>query len=268
MLKQRVITSIIVIPVIAVAVWFGVPWLPILAAFAGVVGITEFYRLTGVNKVLPMAVCGTILTVLFIIYPAFSFSFTIAPASVLLTAAVALPLAIMIFLPKQEGLFRMWAWTLTGILYIGWLISYMISIRVDAGRNWLFLMFFCTFGSDIAAYFVGKAFGKHKMAPTISPNKSWEGAIAGVLGSVVMSCLFTLETPVRVPLSIISAIVLGIVVSVFGQVGDLAESMLKRGTGVKDSGTIMPGHGGMMDRLDSLLFAGIAVYLYYMLVYL
>jgi phosphatidate cytidylyltransferase len=266
MLKQRVISSVIAVPIIVVAVWLGTPWLAILAAIAGVIAINEFYRLTGVNKVIPMAVCGNILTILFIIHPQFNFS--AAQVSMLVTAAVVVPLALMIFLPKQEGLFRMWAWTLTGAMYIGWLIGYMIAIRLDAGRNWLFLMFFCTFGSDIAAYFVGKAIGKHKMAPVISPKKSWEGAAAGLLGGALMGYLFTLNTPVQVPLSAISGIILGVFVSLFGQVGDLAESLLKRGTGVKDSGTIMPGHGGMMDRLDSLLFAAIAVYLYYMFVYL
>ena len=260
MLKQRVLTSAIVIPVIVLAVWFGAPWLPILAAIVGIIGITEFYRLTGVNKVVPMAACGTVLTILFIIYPQFHFNFQIQPVSVLLTAAIALPLVLMIFLPKQEGLFRMWAWTLTGVLYIGWLISYIVAIRVDAGRNWLFLMFFCTFGSDITAYFVGKAIGKHKMAPSISPKKSWEGAIFGFIFAVVAMIaakLFLLKF-----IQWQDAIVIGVIVGILGQIGDLSESLLKRDAGVKDSSNLIPGHGGIFDRFDSFIAVSPVIYLY------
>ncbi len=270
MLKKRLITALWGIPLVIAAVWFDkpIPWFTILAAIAGLLAIIEFYRLVGVSKVLPLAICGTALTLLFIIYPHLHFDFSISIVSLIITAAIALPMILMIFLPKQEGLFRLWAWTLTGVLYLGWFISYLVSIRIDAGRNWLFLALFVTFGSDTAAYFIGKAIGKHKMAPSISPGKSWEGAVAGVLGAVLVTYLFTLDTPLQVPLSIVSAVVLGVLISVFGQLGDLAESMLKRGTGVKDSGTLMPGHGGLLDRLDSILFAGVVVYLYYMFVFL
>jgi phosphatidate cytidylyltransferase len=266
MLKKRLITALWGIPLVIAAVWFDTPiaWFTILASAAGVLAVIEFYRLTGVAKVIPLAVCGTALTLLFIIYPHLNLNIDISLISLLLTAAIALPMILMIFLPKQQGLFQLWAWTLTGVLYIGWLISFLVALRIEGGRNWLFLMLFATFGSDTFAYFIGKAIGKHKMAPSISPGKSWEGAVGGVLGAMLVCYLFTLPTPVQVSLSIISAIVLGLVISVFGQIGDLVESMLKRGTGVKDSGSLMPGHGGMLDRLDSLLFTGVVVYLYYM----
>jgi phosphatidate cytidylyltransferase len=101
------------------------------------------------------------------------------------------------------------------------------------------------------------------MAPSISPGKTWEGAAAGVIGSVIVSFLFTLDTPFRLPLNLVHSLVLGVLISIFGQLGDLAESILKRGAGIKDSGTLMPGHGGLLDRLDSILFAGVVVYLFY-----
>ena len=273
MLKKRLITSLWALVLIIAAVWFSRPdyWFPgftILAAVVGVLAVWEFYRLVGVSKVLPLALCGTALTLLFIITPQLHWDINVSLVSLFVTAAIALPMILVLFLPRQEGLFRLWAWTLTGVLYIGWFISYLVTLRIDGGRNWLFLALFVTFASDTAAYFIGKAIGKHKMAPAISPGKTWEGAVAGLVGAAIVSYLFTLSTPVQVPLSALSAIVLGLLVSVFSQLGDLAESMLKRGTGVKDSGNLMPGHGGILDRLDSILFAGVTVYLYYMFVFL
>lgn len=273
MLGKRLITALWGIPLVIAAVWFGEPlsWFTALAGVFGVLAAVEFYRLVGVLKVLPLALCGLLFTLLFILYPHMDFGLDVSLISLLLTAAVALPMFLMIFLPKREGLFRNWAWTLTGALYIGWLLSYLVALRLEpgtadfpnAGRNFVFLALLATFGSDTAAYFIGKAIGKHKLAPSISPGKTWEGAIAGLFGAVIVSLLFTLSTPLQLPLNYIHAIVLGAVISVFGQLGDLAESMLKRGTGVKDSGNLMPGHGGLLDRLDSILFAGVVVYLYY-----
>ncbi|OGN99256.1 MAG: hypothetical protein A2Y58_03150 [Chloroflexi bacterium RBG_13_51_52] len=194
--------------------------------------------------------------------------------TLLLTAAVVLSLILLVFLPKREGLFNRWAWTITGILYIGWLLSFLIALRLepgtagfpDAGRNFVFLAILATFGSDTMAYFIGKAMGKHKLAPQISPGKTWEGTFGGILGAVIISLLFTIDTPLQLPLNYGQAILLGVLISVFGQVGDLAESLLKRNLGVKDSGKMMPGHGGVLDRTDSILFAGVVVYLYYALV--
>ncbi len=273
MLGKRLLTALWGIPLVILAVWFAdpLPWFTVLAAVAGLLAVVEFYRVTGVFKALPLAVCGLVLTLLFIIYPHLDFDINVSLISLLLTAAVVLPMILMIFLPKQEGLFRSWAWTLTGVLYIGWLISYLVALRLipdtmgfpHTGRNFVFLALFCTFGSDTAAYFIGKAFGKHKLAPSISPGKTWEGAVAGVIGAVIVSLLFIFDTPFQLPTDFILTIILALLISVFGQLGDLAESMLKRGTGVKDSGTLMPGHGGILDRLDSILFAGAVVYIFY-----
>lgn len=193
-----------------------------------------------------------------------------------MAAAVALSLIMLVFLPKKEGLFSSWAWMLGGALYIGWLLSYLIALRLEpgtvafpnAGRDFVFLALFTTFGSDTAAYFVGKAIGRHKLAPQISPGKTWEGAIAGVFGAIIVTLLFTFNSPWQLPLSWWQAILLGLAISVFGQLGDLVESLLKRNCGVKDSGTLMPGHGGLLDRMDSVVFAGVVVYLWYIYVVL
>ena len=122
------------------------------------------------------------------------------------------------------------------------------------------LALFTTFGSDTAAFFIGKAWGKHRLAPNISPGKTWEGVIAGLLGAIIVSLLFTIPTPLHLNLRYWQAIILGLLVSIFGQAGDLVESLLKRNMGVKDSGKLLPGHGGFLDRMDSIVFASVVVY--------
>jgi phosphatidate cytidylyltransferase len=134
--------------------------------------------------------------------------------------------------------------------------------ELDEGRNWVFFVFVVNFASDTAAFFAGKAWGKHRLALQVSPGKTWEGAIAGVCGAIIFSLLFVIPSPIRLPISYGQAILLGVLVSIFGQVGDLAESLFKRNMGVKDSGKIIPGHGGFLDRLDSVILAGVVVYYY------
>jgi phosphatidate cytidylyltransferase len=272
MLKNRVITALWAIPLVIVAVWFSrleysFPLFTILAGIWGLLAVLEFYRMTGVHKFLPLTVFGSVATVLFITYPHCTFSFVIP---FLLTATVMLSLIMLIFLRRREGIFAGWIWMMGGILYIGWLLGLLVTLRLDPGtaffpndgRNLVFLALFATFGSDTAAYFIGRAFGRHKLAPQISPGKTWEGAIAGLFVAVIISLIFYLDTPLQLPLDFIQLIILGLLISVFGQLGDLAESLLKRSTGVKDSGKLMPGHGGLLDRMDSVVFAGAVVYLY------
>jgi phosphatidate cytidylyltransferase len=265
MLKKRVITALWGIPLIVVAIWFSkpeysFPFFTVVVALWGVLAVYEFYRMAGVSKIIPLTCFGLLWTLLFIIHPHFDYE-PLVP--LLLTSAAALSLIMLVFLTKKEGVFGSWSWMAGGILYVGWLLSYLVMLRLDAGRNWVYLAILATFGSDTAAYFIGKAFGRHKLAPQISPGKTREGAAAGVLGAVIVSLLFTLDTPLQLPLHYWQAIVLGLLISVFGQFGDLVESLLKRNFSVKDSGNLMPGHGGLLDRLDSILFAGVVVYLYY-----
>ena len=262
MLKKRVITGLWGIPLLIIAVWFGkpLPWFTVLVAIWGLLAAFEFYRMVAVSKVSSLTYFGLVWTLLFILSPHFDYDFIIP---LLLTSATVLSLVWLIVRPQKEGAFSSWAWTIAGILYVGWLLSYLVALRLDAGRNWVFFALFTTFGSDTAAFFVGRALGRHRLAARISPNKTWEGAIAGVFGAIIVSLVFTLPTPLSLPLGYGQAVLLGLLVSVFGQFGDLVESLLKRNMGVKESGRLIPGHGGVLDRMDSVVFAGIVVYLYY-----
>jgi phosphatidate cytidylyltransferase len=261
--KQRAISTIIAIPIVMAMIWFGAPWFTILVAGWGAGSVWEFYGLVKRAKGLsPLTYFGLLWTLLFIISPHFSQvpHFKNVPVtSLLLTTTVILPLIYLLWRKGKENAFGNWAWTAAGILYIGWILSYIVALRnLDDGRGWVFLAILCSFASDISAYLVGRTFGKHKMAPYISPKKSWEGAVAGVLGSIILS-----EAVVyffHLPLDYGMAVVLGVLISVIGQLGDLIKSLFKRSMEVKDSGNVLPGHGGFLDRIDSLLLAGMLVY--------
>ncbi len=262
MLKQRVITALLSILLLITAIWFDkpLPWFTIFVAIWGVLAVFEFYRLVAASKVPPLIYFGLIWTLLFILSPHFDYEIVTPP---LLASAVVLPLIWLLLRSQKETAFAGWAWTIAGILYVGWLLSYLVALRgLDAGRGWVFFVLFTSFGSDTAAFFVGRAWGKRHLAPFISPGKTWEGAIAGVFGAIIVSLLFTLPTPLSLPLSYGQAIFLGLLVSIFGQLGDLVESLFKRNMGVKESGKLIPGHGGFLDRMDSVVFAGVVVYYY------
>ena len=278
MLKKRIITALWGIPLLITVIWFGEPWFTILVAIWGLLAAFEFYRLVAASKVSPLTYFGLVWTLFFILSrdsnllsllePHFNLNLLIP---LLLTSAVILSLIWLLLRRQKEGAFIGWAWTIGGILYIGWLLSHFVALRGGyhplsiteaAGRNWVFLALFTTFASDTAAFFVGRALGKHHLAPRISPGKTWEGAMAGVFGAILVSLLFTLSTPLQLPLTYWQAILLGSLVSLFGQLGDLVESLFKRNMGVKDSGALLPGHGGFLDRIDSIVFAGVVVYYY------
>ena len=271
-LKKRVITALWGIPLLIAAIWFDkpLPWFTILLAIWGLLAVFEFYRMVAASKIAPLTYFGLVWTLLFILSTSPELLSLLKPyfnldllTPLLLTSAVVLSLIWLLLRPQKERAFASWAWTIAGILYIGWLLSYFVALRgVDDGRNWVFFALFATFGSDTAAFFSGRALGRHHLAPSISPGKTWEGAIGGIFGAIMISLLFTLPTPLSLPLSYWQAILLGLLVSIFGQLGDLVESLLKRNMGVKDSGKLLPGHGGFLDRIDSVVFAGIVVYYY------
>ena len=265
MLKKRVITVLWGIPLLILAIWFDkpLPWFTILIAISGLLAAYEFYRMVAVSKSPSLASFGLIWILLFILSPHFDYGFLLP---LLLTSAVVLSLILLVLSPRRDGAFTSWAWTVAGILYVGWLLSYLVALRLDAGRDWVFFALFTNFGSDTTAFFIGRVLGRHRLAPGISPNKTWEGAVAGVLGAIIISVIMV--TLLNLPLSYGQALLLGLLVSIFGQFGDLVESLLKRSTGVKESGRFMPGHGGVLDRVDSVVFAGVVVYLYYIFVVL
>ena len=180
-------------------------------------------------------------------------------ASVLITLAIIISLVWLIFRQPRDLALTNFAWTVAGILYVGWMISYWIGLRnMSDGRDLTFFAMFTTFANDTGAFFIGRTWGKHHLAPTISAGKTWEGAAGGLLSSIAAA--FIIAVIFKLQFSYWEIAIAGIIISVFAQFGDLVESLLKRNTGVKDAGKLVPGHGGLMDRMDSLIFTGVIVY--------
>lgn len=154
---------------------------------------------------------------------------------------------------------------LFGSAYIGWMLSHLILLRgFECGIALIFFVFLVTWVSDTAAYYVGSSFGTHKLAPQISPGKTIEGSVGGLVGSVMMVVIAKFGFMPWLDLE--DCLIVGLLLGSVGQAGDLFESRLKRYAGVKDSGTILPGHGGLLDRVDSLIFTVPVFYYYVMLI--
>ena len=164
---------------------------------------------------------------------------------------------------KIEGSLSRWLYWVAGPVYIGFLLSHALLMRemagpADLGRNWLLFSLVVVFATDTGAFFTGRLIGRHRMAPTISPGKTWEGAFGGFLWAIVVALLLGYFLELSVP--IWQAATIGAVIGIIAQIGDLLESRLKRASGVKDAGSLLPGHGGVLDRADSIVLALPAVY--------
>ena len=264
MLRQRVLSAVVFVPIIFASIWFGNPWFSIVVAVAALLGVIEFYAMVAHKGWQPLTFFGTLWTLFFIFNAYYAHSYSsestwLLVTLVLVTSAVALSLLWVLFLRSPgEKVLITWTSSLTGIFYLGWLLSYWVLIMVFYGRDWVLLALFSTFAVDTTAYFVGRALGRHKMAPTISPGKTWEGAVGGLVGAIV--AVIALAFLLDIDISYSEMVILGFLIAVFAQLGDLAESKLKRSMGVKEAGNLIPGHGGILDRLDSIVFTGVVVY--------
>jgi phosphatidate cytidylyltransferase len=147
-----------------------------------------------------------------------------------------------------------------GVFYIGGLLAALPLLQGHMGPAWVALVLVVTFANDTGAYFAGRAFGRHKLAPAISPGKTIEGAVGGLAASLI--AMFIARGFFMPTLTVRDCLMIGLPASIVGPVGDLVESLIKRSAGAKDSGRLLPGHGGMLDRIDALLFTGAYVYLY------
>jgi phosphatidate cytidylyltransferase len=265
-LKQRVITAAVGVPVVLLAIWFGDPWFSLLIAAATSAGILEFYHMANFDRGEPLIYFGLLWALVIVFSPLILHYESVDILPVVMTAAIVISLVWLLFRSsREEKAFHKWAWTVAGVLYVGWLLSYWLNLRgLEDGRNWVYLAMLTTFASDTGAYFIGRARGRHKLSPAISPGKTWEGTIGGlisaILGAILVMTILNFISPFA--LKYWQVILLGCFISLFAQLGDLVESLLKRNMGVKESGKLLPGHGGILDRFDSLIFVGPVVYYY------
>jgi phosphatidate cytidylyltransferase len=258
-----VVTAVVALPAIVAVFFLGPPWLGVvLVAAALLVGLLEFFGLLRARGIRPLRGTGVVLA-------AALFAAAAWPAS---PAAALVPLGALLLLGTALGRggnlesVTAAAATLLGALYLGALGGTIAALRVMSPRNEgagrILLLLVIVVFSDTFAFFVGHAVGRRPLAPAVSPGKSVEGAVGGLVGGVLGALVArSLGLP---PLPLLHAVALGAVAAAMGIVGDLDESLLKRWAGVKDSGTLFPGHGGMLDRLDSLLFGAPVLYYYFL----
>lgn len=268
-LGTRVATAAVLVPIVLAALfWDPTPWgLLTLACLVATIGYDEFLRMAlpvraaGQGRSLRILAAGTALgTVLAV--GLWGPGVALPPA---VTVSVLL-LAIGVLARKQHlgdagrHLPAVWA----GYVYVPVLVSVLPRIKAELlpdGARWLTVTLCVAFFSDTVAYGCGRAFGRHKLYPAVSPKKTWEGSLGGVAGGVLATTW--VGTAWLLPdLPPMHAVILGVLGSIAGQLGDLVESMFKRAYGVKDSGTLLPGHGGVLDRCDALLFVAPLVYYY------
>jgi phosphatidate cytidylyltransferase len=276
----RILTAAVLIPAVVALVWWGP--LPLLAAIAAVVAIlalVEFFAL-GDRMGLRGFAKWTILCAAALFYAQYSASLVetheltggVSVVRDLAGGVVSVETVLLIFVfgamavglftkrPLQEVLPAI-SISSAGLLFIALPFSYIL--RLDeiegAGRQLILFTLVLIWVGDMAAYFVGRSIGRFHMAPALSPKKTWEGAVANVVGSLLVAtgyCYFTNA-------DLVSFLLIAGVANIAGQMGDLIESAYKRGAGVKDSGALLPGHGGMLDRIDSLILASPVVWLLY-----
>jgi phosphatidate cytidylyltransferase len=180
--------------------------------------------------------------------------YDLAPVELILSALVIFAFAdALLFEERVDRVPRRVGLAVLGAVYPGLLLSALVPLRqLPQGFWWVFLALTVTWANDTGAYFAGRGFGRHKLYPRISPSKTWEGALGGSLASVVGACIVQQLCLHNLPLA--GAVLIGAGAAVLGPAGDLSESMLKRAFGAKDSGRLLPGHGGLLDRIDALLF--------------
>ena len=266
---SRIITALVVLPVLIASIlvsWLQ-PLFVLLAAAALVLGLFEFYLLAKKRDLKPDAAAGYVAAAgLFVVF------YIVRPWQ-MLDMLFLLQAVLIVFIPGTlvaatlrgapfEKMLASAGVTILGVLYVVFLGGHLVAVRTgfkqEVSADLLSFFFLVLMGSDTAAYYVGRTFGKHKLAPSISPGKTWEGLIGGLVASLLLAAIahywFFRELPLKVVLPL-AAVMTGL-----GILGDLTESALKRGAGMKDAAKILPGHGGILDRLDSLLFNAPLIY--------
>ncbi|MSO57888.1 MAG: phosphatidate cytidylyltransferase [Thermoleophilia bacterium] len=252
-LLNRIAVAAVLLPVTLWLVWQGGLWLLALALVAGLFALHELYTLA--RSLRPLVLAGYVGLVLAVAGAAFG-----GQVWFLVGLQGALAAVFLLFLGSaaRQPATSTFSVTMLGVVWVGGGLGSLLLLRdLEAGRSLVFTVLLTVFAADTAAFFVGRAIGRRRLAPAISPGKSLEGFVAGTLCGVAVSFVALYEQGV---IGTWQAAMLGLVVALASVLGDLFESAVKRDLGAKDSGTLLGGHGGVLDRLDSLLWAGPAAY--------
>jgi phosphatidate cytidylyltransferase len=248
-MKQRIVTGVGAGALFLLLLVIGGQLYNLLLLLLALIGFFEYIRLNGFRSLHPAGLLGYA-GMLFFMLPWEKLGITMPTSDHVVWLLMLLLLAVTV-ISKNETTLDGAALILLGALYVGYGFGSMMEVRATGvhGLFFSFLCFGCIWASDIGAYFIGKAIGRTKLWPSISPNKTIEGSVGGVIASILVACVFHYIAPDWVNLS--RAIMIGVVAAIAGQFGDLIQSAYKRLRGIKDSGTLLPGHGGVLDRCDS-----------------
>ncbi|HSC90461.1 MAG TPA: phosphatidate cytidylyltransferase [Gaiellaceae bacterium] len=258
---SRILVAVVALPVVLGVVWLGGWWLFALVAVGSIVALHEY---TSMTRQLRPVVLGGYVGVLAMLVGASRGGIEWLLGGFMLAIAVTFALHVLAE-TRQPPTVAIGA-TLLGVAWIGFGLGHLVLLRdTEEGRLALYTVLIAVFAADTLAFFAGRLLGRHKLAPTMSPGKTWEGFVAGTLAAVAVA-FFALYEDRATYLSIPQALVLGLVVALAEAAGDLFESALKRDMQVKDTGRLLGGHGGVLDRIDSLLWAGPAAF-YLLLAY-
>lgn len=267
MFRTRVLSSAVLIPLVAVATYAGGWVLAGLLLVVAVIAAYEFSQLMEGAGYKPSLLTCVIVAAAFLATARLSGQNL---TGLVLTLSVMGTLVVQMLRPRDGYPIQSWALTLGAALWLGWLISHFVLLRdlspefgLGIGTRWLIVTFLATWVNDTVAYLVGKAIGRHPCFPYLSPKKTWEGTVGGWIGGLAATALLGYWL-VDLPWS--HGVALGVLVATAAPLGDLAKSMVKRQMKVKDFSALIPGHGGMFDRIDSLLFVAPVVYYYATLV--
>ncbi|MBE3126814.1 MAG: phosphatidate cytidylyltransferase [Candidatus Atribacteria bacterium] len=243
--------------------WKGFPFFIIIIIIA-LLGLKELYSIAYKLGYRPSYILGSVLTFYFIIirvYDIYCWNYYIE--NIIITFFIILTFIFQLFKKDYSKVLAEISITIFGSIYLGYLLSFMLKIKdLPNGNYYLISLLIITWANDTGAYLIGTKFGKNKIFPKISPKKTIEGSIGGIIFSIAST--FALKNWLNLTFN--ELLSLGLIISIIAQLGDLFESVLKRGSGIKDSGTLIPGHGGILDSLDSLIFTAPIFYYYYYIV--
>ncbi|QGT99201.1 Phosphatidate cytidylyltransferase [Candidatus Syntrophocurvum alkaliphilum] len=257
MLSTRILTAIVTIPILTFILYQGGIYWTLLFALIAALGLFEFYNMISSKGLAPLWLLGY-LTMFLILFSSYYLEFIGIIIFILIFTIV---LFTIVFYPQKTiGEISL---SLFGSIYIGYLLHYAINVQTLNNAFWIILLaFILTWASDVGGYFFGRLFGREKIAPLLSPNKTWAGAIGSIVFSVVITIGYFSFVPLN-NIEFINLITLGIIASIMAQLGDLFISSVKRYCNAKDSGNIIPGHGGVLDRFDSFILVLPTVYYFF-----
>ncbi|MEZ4868925.1 MAG: phosphatidate cytidylyltransferase [Caldilineaceae bacterium] len=247
-MATRIIVGLVALPLVILPIWFGGLWYALTVLAIALIGGYEFFTLLTTGGYHPSIPIG-LLWLALLVFCGLQPGMPLLPTT--LTAGFIITFFYAFF--QLDTPINTWLATSIGALYLGVMMGQLLALRqLEYGMWWVGFGLLITWSNDTAAYFVGSTWGKHKLWPRLSPRKTWEGTVSGWLCAALMGALVVTLFPL--PITLRTGILLGALGGVLGLLGDLAISVLKRQVGVKDSGRFFPGHGGMLDRLDSSLF--------------